>query len=115
MIFFPSTGSSRFKNCKCKLCAYICLLLLPRFCYSEISVLYKPLCEFLKEGNWCYLKEEEELRVKGPGVNEVSFRARPHHNMHRTLGVWCYLQYYALQEWSGYADHVVNAEALGRV
>jgi hypothetical protein len=22
-----------------------------------------------------------------PGVNEVSFRARPHYNVHRTLGV----------------------------
>jgi hypothetical protein len=32
-------------------------------------------------------EEEEELRVQGPGMNEVSFRARPHHNMHRTLGV----------------------------
>jgi hypothetical protein len=33
-------------------------------------------------------EEEEELWVqKGPGVNEVSFRARPYHNVHRTLGV----------------------------
>jgi hypothetical protein len=32
-------------------------------------------------------EEEEELRVRGPGMNEVSFRARPHHNVHRTLGV----------------------------
>jgi hypothetical protein len=32
-------------------------------------------------------EEEEELRVQGPGVNEVSFRARPHHGVHRTLGV----------------------------
>jgi hypothetical protein len=33
-------------------------------------------------------EEEEELRVqRGPGVNEVSFRARPHHNVHSTLGV----------------------------
>jgi hypothetical protein len=24
---------------------------------------------------------------RGPGVNEVSFRARPHHNVHITLGV----------------------------
>jgi hypothetical protein len=24
---------------------------------------------------------------KGPGVNEVSFRARPHHKVHRTLEV----------------------------
>jgi hypothetical protein len=31
--------------------------------------------------------EEEELRVEGPGVNEVSFRARPHHSVHHTLGV----------------------------
>ena len=23
----------------------------------------------------------------GPGVNEVSFRTRPHHNVHSTLGV----------------------------
>jgi hypothetical protein len=32
-------------------------------------------------------EEEEELRVGRPGVNEVSFRARPHHNVHRILGV----------------------------
>jgi hypothetical protein len=34
-------------------------------------------------------KEEEELWVQryGPGVNEVSFRARPHHSLHSTLGV----------------------------
>jgi hypothetical protein len=32
-------------------------------------------------------EEEEELRAQGPGVNEVSFRARPHHNVHHTLGV----------------------------
>jgi hypothetical protein len=32
-------------------------------------------------------EEEEELWVLGPDVNEVSFRARPHHNVHRTLGV----------------------------
>jgi hypothetical protein len=37
-------------------------------------------------------QEEEERRRRtpgpgGPGVNEVSFRARPHHNVHRTLGV----------------------------
>jgi hypothetical protein len=25
--------------------------------------------------------------LEGPGVNEVSFRARPHHRVHRTLGV----------------------------
>jgi hypothetical protein len=25
--------------------------------------------------------------VQGPGVNEVSFRTRPHHNVHHTLGV----------------------------
>jgi hypothetical protein len=33
-------------------------------------------------------EEEEELWVQGPGVNEVSFRARLHHNVHRTLGVY---------------------------
>jgi hypothetical protein len=32
-------------------------------------------------------EEEEELRALGPGVNEVSFRARPHLSVHRTLGV----------------------------
>jgi hypothetical protein len=32
-------------------------------------------------------EEEEELRVQGPGVNEVSFRAGPHHNVHCTLEV----------------------------
>jgi hypothetical protein len=32
-------------------------------------------------------KEEEELRVQEPNVNEVSFCARPHHNVHHTLGV----------------------------
>jgi hypothetical protein len=32
-------------------------------------------------------EEEEELWVQGPGVNEVSFRTRPHHNVHHTLGV----------------------------
>jgi hypothetical protein len=33
-------------------------------------------------------EEEEELLVqRGPGVNEVSFCARPHHNMHSTLEV----------------------------
>jgi hypothetical protein len=34
-------------------------------------------------------EEEEELRVQigGPGVNEASFRARPHHRVHNTLGV----------------------------
>jgi hypothetical protein len=33
-------------------------------------------------------EEEEELwGQRGPGVNEVSFRARPHHNAHSTLGV----------------------------
>jgi hypothetical protein len=32
-------------------------------------------------------KKKKELRVEGPGVNEVSFRARPHHSVHRTLGV----------------------------
>jgi hypothetical protein len=25
--------------------------------------------------------KEEELRVLGPGVNEVSFRTKPHHNV----------------------------------
>jgi hypothetical protein len=29
-------------------------------------------------------EEEEELRIQGYGVNEVSFRSRPHHNVHRT-------------------------------
>jgi hypothetical protein len=24
---------------------------------------------------------------RGPGMNKVSFRARPHHNVHSTLGV----------------------------
>jgi hypothetical protein len=37
--------------------------------------------------NPCQEEEEEELRVQGPSVNEVSFHARPHHNVHRTLGV----------------------------
>jgi hypothetical protein len=33
-------------------------------------------------------EEEEELHVQeGPGMNEVSFRARPHHSVHSTLGV----------------------------
>jgi hypothetical protein len=32
-------------------------------------------------------EEEEELRALRPGVNEASFRARPHHNVHRTLGI----------------------------
>jgi hypothetical protein len=32
-------------------------------------------------------EEEEELLAEGPSVNEVSFRARPYHNVHRTLGV----------------------------
>jgi hypothetical protein len=37
---------------------------------------------------WSFKEEEEELRVqRGPDVNEVSFRARPHHNVHSTLGV----------------------------
>jgi hypothetical protein len=31
--------------------------------------------------------QEEELRVLGPGVNEVSFRARPHCNVYRTLEI----------------------------
>ena len=31
--------------------------------------------------------KKEELWVLGPSVNEVSFRARPHHNVHHTLGV----------------------------
>jgi hypothetical protein len=43
------------------------------------------ICEFWSEK--LQKEEEEELRVKRPGVNEVSFRARPHHNVHRTLGV----------------------------
>jgi hypothetical protein len=34
------------------------------------------------------LLEEEELRVqRGPGVNEVALRERPHHNVHSRLGV----------------------------
>jgi hypothetical protein len=34
-------------------------------------------------------EKEKELRVLryGPGVNEVSFCKRPHHNVHSTLGV----------------------------
>jgi hypothetical protein len=28
----------------------------------------------------------QEPRVQGPSLNEVSFRARPDHNVHRTLG-----------------------------
>jgi hypothetical protein len=32
-------------------------------------------------------KKKNNSGSKGPGVNEVSFRARPHHNVHRTLGV----------------------------
>jgi hypothetical protein len=36
---------------------------------------------------WKFAEEEEELRVQGPGVNEVSFHTRPHHNVHSTLGV----------------------------
>jgi hypothetical protein len=33
-------------------------------------------------------QEEEELWVQGgPGMNEVSFCARPHRNVHSTLGV----------------------------
>jgi hypothetical protein len=35
---------------------------------------------------WDFI-EEEELRVQGLGMNEVSFRARPHHSVHCTLGV----------------------------
>jgi hypothetical protein len=31
-------------------------------------------------------EEEEEFRVERPDVNEVSFRASPHHNVHCTLG-----------------------------
>jgi hypothetical protein len=29
------------------------------------------------------VEEEEELQVLGPAVNEGTFRARPHHNVHR--------------------------------
>ena len=33
-------------------------------------------------------EEEEEFQVEGElGMNEVSFRARPHHNVHNILGV----------------------------
>jgi hypothetical protein len=32
-------------------------------------------------------QEEEELWALRPGVNEASFCARPHHNVHHTLGV----------------------------
>jgi hypothetical protein len=32
-------------------------------------------------------KKNSGSRRRGPGVNEVSFRARPHHNVHGTLGV----------------------------
>jgi hypothetical protein len=33
------------------------------------------------------IKRRKTLGPEGPGVNEVSFCARPHHNVHRTLGV----------------------------
>jgi hypothetical protein len=33
------------------------------------------------------VEEEEELRALRPGMNEASFRTRPHHNVHRTMGV----------------------------
>jgi hypothetical protein len=32
-------------------------------------------------------KKKKNSGPKGPGVNEMSFRARPHHNVHCTLGV----------------------------
>jgi hypothetical protein len=32
-------------------------------------------------------KKKNSRSKRGPGVNEVSFRARPHHNVHSTLGV----------------------------
>jgi hypothetical protein len=32
-------------------------------------------------------KKKKKFGPQGPGVNEVSFRSRPHHNMHCTLGV----------------------------
>jgi hypothetical protein len=33
------------------------------------------------------LEEEEEEEEEEPDVNEVSFCARPHHNVHYTLGI----------------------------
>jgi hypothetical protein len=32
-------------------------------------------------------KKKRNLGTGGPGVNEVSFHARPHRNVYRTLGV----------------------------
>jgi hypothetical protein len=32
-------------------------------------------------------KKKNSGSRRGPGVNKVSFRARPHHNVHNTLGV----------------------------
>ena len=47
--------------------------------FSRVS--HVTLRDFLQE------EEEEELQVGWPGVNEGSFHARPHHNVHCTLGV----------------------------
>jgi hypothetical protein len=34
-----------------------------------------------------YKKRKRTPGLEGPGVNEVSFRSRPHHRVYRTLGV----------------------------
>jgi hypothetical protein len=34
-----------------------------------------------------FVRRRRTPGLLGPGVNEVSFRARPHHSVHNTLGV----------------------------
>jgi hypothetical protein len=50
------------------------------FCYP----IYPPNCL-----NPCTIRRRRRRTpgLEGPGVNEVSFRTRPHHRVHRTLGV----------------------------
>jgi hypothetical protein len=43
------------------------------------------LSNFLTNCPQTLKKEKRNSRTNGSGVNEVSFRARPHHNMHSTL------------------------------
>jgi hypothetical protein len=88
------------KNYFCSCIYHIHLILLQSFqpqiksttkyCKMKIKTymwVYRFFSLKVRSKNLSTKEEEEELRVLGPGVNEVSFRARPHHNVHNTLGV----------------------------
>jgi hypothetical protein len=46
-----------------------------------------PMCQMVYRIDDALRRRRTPGPERGPGVNEVSFHARPHHNVHNTLGV----------------------------